>query len=137
MSIIPSGTETNTTLHELPTLLKRWMTVQEEISTLNNEIKSRRTQSKALKEVILRIMEMNKVAALNVNKGTVLHKVHERAEPITNAYLLKHCKEFFSGDEERAKALVEYLESHRSTTVKHDLRLQGLKGEDDKMSHRS
>ena len=127
------------TLTELPSLLKQWMTVQEEAAELNTELKAKRKQSKALRDVILRIMESNKIAAVNVIKGTVLHKVTEKAETITNSYLLKHCKEFFDGDETRAKALVEYLEAQRATTVRHDLRIQGVKGgsDSDSLSHRS
>ena len=124
-------------ISELPTLLKRWMVLQEEVSVLNNELKQRRTQSKALKDVILRIMESNRVAALNVSKGTVMHKVSEKAESISSHYLLKHCKDFFGGDEERAKALVNYLEERRETKVHHDLRLQVPKTDDDSISHRS
>jgi len=141
MSIIPAGAGAAagaSTLTELPALLKRWMTIQEEITTLNNDIKQRRTQSKALKEVILRIMSTNKVAALNVSKGTVVHKVRETTESLTDTYLLKHAKDFFGGDEERAKALVEYLEAQRATRVTHDLKFTVPKGAlDDAASRRS
>jgi hypothetical protein len=125
------------TLKELPALLRQWMTMQEKITELNAEIKGKRTQSKALKEVILRIMETNKVAALNVSKGTVVHKVRESAEAITDPFLMKHCKDFFGGDEERAKSLVEYLNTHRGTRVSHDLKLHAPKGDDDGLSRRS
>jgi len=125
------------TLGELPALLRQWMGIQEKITELNAEIKGKRAQSKALKEVILRIMETNKVATLNVSKGVVVHKVRESAEALTDPFLMKHCKEFFNGDEERARALVEYLNSHRGTRISHDLRLQTPKTEDDGLSRRS
>lgn len=138
MSIIPSGAgDASASLSELPTLLRRWMGLQDEIVTMNNELKQRRTQSKALKEVILRIMQTNKVAALNVSKGTVVHKVREATEALTDATLMKHCKDFFGGDEAQAKALVEYLNEHRGTTVRHDLKLQVAKGDDEASSRRS
>ncbi len=138
MSIIPSGAGAEGGgLSELPTLLKRWMTIQDEVATLNNELKQRRTQSKALKEVILRIMQTNKVAALNVSKGTVVHKVRESTESLTDSTLMKHCKDFFGGDEAQAKALVDYLNEHRGTTVRHELKLQMPKTDDDRLSHRS
>ena len=137
-SIIPSGAGSGDGgLSELPTLLKRWMTIQDEMATFNAELKQRRTQGKALKEVILRIMQTNKVAALNVSKGTVIHKVRESTEALTDSTLLKHCKEFFGGDEAQAKALVDYLSEHRGTTVRHDLKLQMPKADDDRLSHRS
>jgi hypothetical protein len=125
------------TLSELPILLRQWMGLQEKISELNAEIKGKRAQSKALKDVILRIMDSNKVAALNVSKGTVIHKVRESAEALTDPFLLKHCKEFFGGDETRALALVEYLNAHRGTKISHDLKLHVPKTEDDRLSHRS
>lgn len=123
MSIVPAGADTNG-ISELPTLLKRWMTLQEEMSTLNNEIKQRRTQSKALKDMILRIMERNQVAALNVSKGQVVHQVREAPEKLSSDYLLKHCKDFFGGDEQKATSLVKYLEEHRSTSSVSVLKLQ-------------
>ena len=139
MSLVPAGAgDGGATVGELPTLLRQWMRLQDEVMVLNAEIKGKRTQSTALKSVILRIMESNKVAALNVSKGTVIHKVRESAEALTDASLLKHCKDFFGGDEARAKALVEYLNEHRGTRVSHDLRLQVAKGgDDDRLSHRS
>lgn len=140
MSLISAGSggADAAQLSELPNLLRRWMTIQDEVNTLNAEIKGKRTQSKALKDVILRIMESNKVAALNVgSKGTVMHKVRESTEAITDTYLLKHTKDFFGGDEARAKALVEYLQTHRASKVSHDLKLAVPKGDDDRLSHRS
>lgn len=126
------------TTAELPGLLRQWMSIQDKMTELNAELKGKRAQSKALKEVILRIMESNKVAALNVSKGTVVHKVRESAESITDPFLMKHCKDFFSGDEERARALVTYLNDHRGTRISHDLRLHTPKSaDDDGLSRRS
>ena len=137
MSIVPSGTDTSATLKELPALITRWLKVQEEMAALNNEMKSRRTQGKALKDVILRIMESSGYNNLKVNKGIIVHKTHETPEKISNDYLLKHFKEFFSGDEEKAKTLVTYLEERRTKTVKHDLRLQAPKEGDDVITNAS
>ena len=111
------------TTHELPALLKRWIAMQEEMATLNAELKQRRTTSKALREMILKIMDSNKVVQLNISKGAVVHKTREVKEGLTPDYIARHCKEFFNGDEEKAAALVAYLNEHRSTVMKHDLRL--------------
>jgi hypothetical protein len=135
MSLIPSDASAGATVTELPALIRQWMKIQEEMATLNNEIKQRKTQGKALKEVIIRVMETNNVANLSISKGTLVHSVREMPERISNTYLLKHCKEFFSGDEARARALVEFLEEHRSVSVKHDLKLRAP--DSDKLSHHS
>lgn len=133
MSIVPnamgntllSAAGTSPAINELPTLLKRWMALQEEITALKADINQRSTQSKALKDIILRIMETNNVVKLNITKGgAVVHKTREVTESISNSFILKHCKTFFGGDEERAKALVQYLEENRGSTMKHDLKIQ-------------
>jgi hypothetical protein len=119
------------TINELPNLLKQWMQLQDEISTLNAEVKQRKTKSKALRELILRIMESHKVAQLNVSKGAVVHQIREAKAPISQGSLLKHYTDFFQGDESKARALMEYLESQRSTVTKHEIKLVGGSGSSD------
>jgi hypothetical protein len=122
--LVPTGPAPAPAISELPALLKRWMTLQEEVASLNAEMKQRRTQSKALKDIILRIMESNNVAKINVSKGAVIHKTREVTEKLSNEFMLKHFKEFFGGDEERAASLVNYLDDNRTSIMKHDLKLQ-------------
>lgn len=138
MSIVPSAAtaaDANSNIKELPELIKRWLKTQDEIATLNGEIKQRRTTGKALKDVILRIMETSGYNNLSTSKGMIIHKTRETPEKLSNDYLLRHCKEFFSGDELKAKKLVDYLEQNRATTVKHDLRLQKPRPDDDVITH--
>lgn len=111
-------------MHELPNLLKRWLAIQEEIATLNAEVKQRRTTSKALKDVILRIMETNNIGQLNVSKGAVVRNVREVKESLTADTVAKYAKEFFGGDETKATALVAFLNEHRQVSVKQDIRLR-------------
>jgi hypothetical protein len=136
MSLIQSD-QTAPPINELPSLMKSWMKLQEELALLNAEVKQRRTQAKAYRDMILRIMDANKLATLNVSKGAVVHKVKEVKESLSHDYLLKHCKEFFNGDEEKAKSLLTYLEEHRESKVKHDLRIVPGSGNSDGGSSRS
>lgn len=129
--------EPGNALTELPSLLKSWMKLQEEIITMNAEQSQRKKQSKTLKEMILRIMETNKVAALNVSRGVISHRVREKAEPVNSSYLLKQCTTFFEGDEVRAKALIEFLETKREVKQQHELKLTIPKSEGDELSRRS
>jgi hypothetical protein len=134
MSIVPAtgpanllvsapAQEQSLSTSELPSLLKRWMTLNDEINVLNAEIKQRRTTAKAVKDMVLRIMEANRIATLNVNKGAVVHRVREVRKGFTPDYISKQCKDFFEGDEEKAKELMEFLEEHRQVTTRHELKL--------------
>ena len=131
MSLISADTTGGLTIQELPNLLKQWMQMQDEIGTLNAEIKQRRTKSKALRELILRIMDAHKVAQLNVSKGAVVHQIKEVKKSLTSSSMFQHYKEFFQGDEAKAKALMEYLEEQRSVVTKHEIKLVGPSGSSD------
>jgi hypothetical protein len=137
MSIVPQGPDPQNSLTELPTLLKTWMKLQEEIVTLNAEVSQRKKHSKSLKDTILRIMNSNKVAALNVSRGVISHRVKETLEPVNNTYLMKQCTAFFEGDEAKAQSLIEYLETRREVKQHHDLKLVMPKTEGDELSRRS
>ena len=127
LTILPAfaPAETGLTMQELPTLLKRWMAMETDITKL----RERRTQTKALREAILKIMEKHKVVQLNVTKGAVLHKTREKKDSISTNYLAKTAEAFFGGDKEKANQLIKFLEENRGTTVVHDLRFAAMKGE--------
>jgi len=132
LTIVGGGSapaETGLTMQELPTLLKRWMTLDAEITRINMEVRERRTQSKALREAILKIMDKHNVVQLNVNRGSVLHNVREKKESISKDYLAKAAEAFFEGDKDKAGQLVKYLEEHRTTTTIHHLKFAQAKGE--------
>jgi hypothetical protein len=115
--------ESSLTITELPTLLKKWMAYEGEIATLNAQMREKRAQSRALRSAILGVMEKHSVATLNVSKGSVVHKVREKKETLSQDFIFKAAKQFFEEDEEKAKKLVEFLESQRGTTIVHDLKI--------------
>lgn len=122
--------ESSLSVSDLPGLLKQWMAFEGEIAGLNSQIREKRAQSKALRASILGVMEKSNVVQLNVSKGSVIHKVREKKETLSNDFIYKAAKQFFDDDEEKAKKLVEYLESQRGTTVVHDLKFASPKTKD-------
>lgn len=129
-TIVQNRPEEGPALKDLPVLLKQWMIAQEKIAILTAELSQHKKQNKTLKDMILRIMDSNKVAALNVNRGVISHRVREKVEPVNTQYLQKHLKSFFDGDESKATALLEFLETKRETSQQHELKLVVPKNED-------
>lgn len=94
------------------------------MALLNTEVKQRRTQAKAIREAILRVMEGHAVVQVNVSRGSVIHRTREVKQSLSRKFLLDSAKSFFGGDEVRAAELVSHMEAQRVTEVQHDLRLQ-------------
>jgi hypothetical protein len=125
-----SGIETSLSVGDLPSLLKQWMAYEGEIAALNSQIREKRAQSKALRSSILGVMEKSNVVQLNVSKGSVIHKTREKKESLSQDFIFRAAKQFFDDDEDRAKKLVEFLETHRGTSVVHDLKFSCPKSKD-------
>ncbi len=125
MSLIShdNGGAASLTTNELPALLKQWMTLQDEMATLNAEVKQRRKTATVLKEMIMKIMVTHNLGQLNVSKGAVIRTTRETKESVTQDYLRKHCKEFFEGDATKADALLQFLNEHRGTKSVSTIRL--------------
>lgn len=123
MSLITADAGTTLSTQELPALLKRWMTIQDEVATLNAEVKQRKKTGGVLKDMIMKIMETNNLGQLNVSKGAVIRSTRETKETVTQDYMRKHCKEFFGGDEQKADQLLQYLNEQRGTKTTSTIRL--------------
>jgi hypothetical protein len=108
---------------ELPGLLKRWMTLQDEMTTLNAEVKQRKKTAGVLKDMIMKIMETNNLGQLNVSKGAVIRSTRESKEALSQDYMRKYCKEFFEGDATKADQLLQFLNENRGTKTVSTIRL--------------
>ena len=122
-SLIAADAQTGRSTMELPALLKQWIKLEEEINTLNAEIKQRRKTSGALKDMILGIMETNELGQLNISKGAVVRTTKESKGSLSNDFLKKKCTEFFDGDEEKAAKLIQYLNEQRAVKTSSSIRL--------------
>jgi len=111
-------------INELKGLLKRWITIEEEISGINTTLREKKRTSKALKETILRTMQANKVQQINTQKGAVVDRKRKLKEAISAKFMKKCLLEFNNGDEEKTNKIFEFVEGKRKEEEKHDLRLQ-------------
>ena len=111
-------------ISELPALLKSWISIGEEISAIDSQLREKRKQSKALKETILRIMQGNKVQQINTNKGAVVDRKRKIKEAISAKFMKKCLLEYHKGDSDKTNQIFEFVENKRKEEEKHDLKLQ-------------
>jgi len=111
-------------INELKGLLKRWISIEEEISGINTTLREKKRTSKALKETILRTMQANKVQQINTQKGAVVDRKRKLKEAISAKFMKKCMSEYFQGDEDKTNKIFEFVEAKRKEEEKHDLKLQ-------------
>lgn len=113
-----------TDINELKGLLKRWISIEEEISNINTQLKEKKRTSKVLKDTILRTMQANKVQQINTQVGAVVDRKRKLKEAMSAKFIKKCLLEFNNGDEEKTNKIFEFVEGKRKEEEKHDLKLQ-------------
>jgi len=111
-------------INTLKELLKSWISIEEEISGINSQLREKKRKSKALKETILRTMQANKVQQINTQKGAVVDRKRKLKEAISAKFMKKCMSEYFNGDEDKTNKIFEFVEAKRKEEEKHDLKLQ-------------
>lgn len=108
---------------QLGGLIKQWMALEEDVRTLSAEIRERRKQLKATRDMITKIMKGAKVGQLNISAGQVLHRTKQTKQPLSKKFIVNTLTEFFNGDAVMAAKCAQFLEDHRPKKVTESLTL--------------
>jgi len=109
---------------QLPGLIKEWMATEEDLQSLNAEVREKRKRVKLVREMITTIMKGGKIGRLNISAGAVTTRTKQTKAPLTKKYLTSTLTEFFKGDAAMAKACAVFLEEHRPLKVVESLNLE-------------
>jgi hypothetical protein len=109
---------------QLPGLIKEWMSTEDELKTLNAEIREKRKRVKLVRQMITSIMKGGKIGRLNISSGAVMARSKKSKAPLTKKYLTSTLTEFFKGDAAMAQACFQFLEEHRPLKVVDSISLE-------------
>ena len=105
--------EDEATVAQLPTLIKEWMTTEDELKTLSAEVREKRKRVKVVRQMIMKIMKGGKIGRLNISAGAVTTRTKQTKAPLSKKFLVATLTDFFKGDAAMAAACTAYLEEHR------------------------
>ncbi len=136
MSAAPDNTEGTLTTpqeNEMSTLthsIIEWRRLKEESEEYRNQLKERSKKMKALEEVILRVMKNHNIGALDLKSsgGRVLFKKSKRQGALGQKNLAKLMAEGLES-EEKANALMKYIQEHREVVTKESIAYENLKND--------
>jgi hypothetical protein len=101
------------TVQQLPSLIKEWMTHEDELRTLSAEIREKRKRAKLVRGMILTIMKGGKIGQLNISAGAVTSRSKVTKAPLSKKFIKETLTGFFNGDAAKAEACAAYLDEHR------------------------
>jgi hypothetical protein len=118
--------ESDLTVQQLPTLIKEWMTTEDEVNTLNAALREKKKRAKLVRDMIMKIMKGNNVGRLNISTGAVTTRVKKSKQAFTKKYLNETLTSLFNGDVAMAAKCAAFLEENRGTKHTENLTLDPL-----------
>lgn len=120
-----SQTENDTAT--LPTAIREWRRIQEEVAQFKLQIRERARRSKALENFIMEIMKRNNIGALDLKSsgGRILYKKSKRTAGLSGDSLNKLLADALKS-EEKAQEVIKFISENRTTKVSERLAYEHL-----------
>ena len=111
------------TKEELVTHIKAWIALEDELKTLQKEIKLRRKKKKELSDQLIAVMNTNDIDCFNINNGRLIHAKQKSKETINKKFLLKALSTYVN-DKEEVKEITKHILDTRETKEKDIIRIK-------------
>ena len=109
-------------LEQLSIMIKSWRDLHTESVELSAQVKEKKKRSKALEEMILRIMKKHNIGALDLKEsgGRILYRRSSTKTGLTPKTLLTLLAEHLKSEDAATNAL-KYINEHREARVRESL----------------
>lgn len=111
---------------QLKQIVKEYLDIDNEISTLQKALKERKDKKEKLSKLILGTMKTQDIQQMNINNEKLVYQVTQYKTPLTKPYLNNVLSEFFKSDD-KAQTVVDHILGNRSRVEKVKLKRVGEK----------
>ena len=101
----------------LKQLVKEYLELDDQISTLQKAIKERKDKKEKMSKVILEAMKDKEIAQMNLNETKLVYSVTQTKNPLNKAYLNNVLTTYFN-DEKQAEQTINFILENRTKVEK-------------------
>ena len=107
---------------ELLENVKTWLDIDNQIRSLQKEIRDRRKLKKELTQSLVGIMKTQDIDALNVPDGQLIYNKTKTKAPLSKKHLLVSLAQFFKNDQRMVDELSKYIMETRQEKEKENIK---------------
>ena len=107
---------------ELLDNVKTWLNIDNEIRTLQKEIKNRRKLKRELTQSLVGIMKSNDIEQLNIPDGQLIYTKNKIRAPLSKKHLLASLSTYFKNDQRIVSELSKYIMDTRLEKEKENIK---------------
>lgn len=106
---------------ELVKNIRDWVTLDNEMRTLKDELNKRKKNKDALSVELMKIMKQRNIDSVDINDGQIEFSKKSVKKPITKKMLLNILAEYYNGNDEKANEVNTFIMEHREEVVKESI----------------
>lgn len=110
------------TKDELVKHIRGWIQIDNDISTLQKQIKALRDEKKELTTSLVDVMKTNEIDCFDINEGKLIYAKSKYKKPINKKTLLDSLQTYFKNDGERAQEVSDHIFNNREETIKESIK---------------
>lgn len=108
---------------KLKTTIQSYITVEEEIKTLQKELKNRRALRKEYTEILINIMKTNEIDCFDISEGKILYTQNKTRTPLSKKYLIECLDKYFEKYPNiQSEDVTNFVLDNRKEQVKENIR---------------
>lgn len=112
---------TSASKEELKEIIKEWIQLDNEVKTLQTEVKSRKERKKLLSDNLVNIMRQNEIDCFNVNDGKLIYSQTKVKSTINKNHLIATISKFLE-NEEQAEEITNFILDNREIKIKESIK---------------
>jgi len=94
-----------------------WLKLDEEIKTLQQEIKKRRTVKKNMTNELIKTFKANDIDVMNAGNSKLVRTRHKVKAPLSKKHLIASLLDFYKEDTEMVKTISEHIMNTREVKI--------------------
>ena len=117
-------TNANITQDQLKDYLRQWVRVENEIGTLNAEIKKRKLLHQQLSTSLLSVMRQNEIDCFDLANGRIVYSKTKTRAPLNNGQIKTALTTYYKDDAEKATNLTQFLLAARVERTRESIKMK-------------
>ena len=99
------------TKDQLVNHVKQWIGIDEEIRTLQKQVKERKVKQKQLSTQLMDVMKSNEIECFDLSDGKLMYTTSKVKQPLNKKLLMSALTKYFKKDEDIEKVTNHIMES--------------------------
>lgn len=107
---------------ELKDNIVSWLTLDNEIKSLQKQIRNKRKEKKEKTNDIVEVMKTNEIACFDTNDGKLIYTTTKSKAPLSKKHLIASLSTYFNNDINSVQKLSEYILNSRKDNIKETIK---------------